>query len=257
MATITWKASYGLALKDLNFASLYYGSKYVRSSGTFAVHYDLDKLGYFRDEFRGSGFTYDAAGIPIAGTVKSYTFVLDGKALGIVSGIAAPVTSIVKAARSKSTSDDMAVYRLALAGDDTITGGRASDLLEGFAGKDKLQGGIGSDKLFGGAGADSFVYKSIRDSTVDFAGRDRIQDFSRSEKDKIDLSGIDANLERAGNQAFTFLGTGAFHQTKGELRYEKAGGQTHVYGDVNGDGVADFAVTSKGYVTLAKGDFFL
>ena len=59
-------------------------------------------------------------------------------------------------------------------------------------------------------------------------GRDRIHDFSRNGGDKINLSGIDANTVREGNQAFTFIGKSDFHEKAGELRYEKVAGQTYV-----------------------------
>ncbi|WP_210496693.1 calcium-binding protein [Microvirga antarctica] len=143
------------------------------------------------------------------------------------------------------------------AGNDVLNGGLGKDQIRGDAGKDKIYGGNGADKLWGGADADVFVYKSVADSTVRSAGRDTIYDFSLRQDDRIDLRGIDAKADRGGNQAFTFIGKSAFHDVAGELRYATVGKNTYLYGDVNGDGVADFAIHLKGALALTKGDFYL
>ena len=58
-----------------------------------------------------------------------------------------------------------------------------------------------------------------------------------------------------GNQAFTFIGTQAFHNVKGELHFPSAYGV--VQGDTNGDGVADFAIKVAGISSLVAADFVL
>lgn len=136
-------------------------------------------------------------------------------------------------------------------GNDTLRGGAGRDRLEGGAGRDRLDGGAGRDDLFGGAGADVFVFARLGDS-VRGANRDRIADFARG-SDKIDVSGIDANAGRAGDQAFSFIGRAGFSDKAGELRF--AGGV--VAGDVNGDGRADFEIGLSGITALARGDFIL
>jgi hypothetical protein len=88
---------------------------------------------------------------------------------------------------------------------------------------------------------------------------DVITDFSHSEADKIDLSKIDAKVGVGGNQSFTFIGTSAFPGGggvgAGKLRYEQVGNETHILGDVNGDGVADFMIVLSGQLNLQSGDF--
>ncbi|MGO4571508.1 calcium-binding protein [Microvirga sp. 2TAF3] len=254
MARLIWNASYGLDLRDFNLSSLYYGTSYTSKSTVFAVNYSYLS---FRDEFRGYGFTYDAKGVPNGGTVTSYAGFLSGKKLGSIDGMNIPIVKFAKAAGTASRSDDFGIYKLALAGNDTIAGGKAGDRIEGFGGDDKLAGGIGADRLYGGTGADTFIFKSVRDSAVDKTGRDTIFDFSAKQKDKIDLSGIDANIMRAGNQAFTFIAKQDFHNKPGELRYETVKGYTYIYGDVNGDGQADFSIQLKGAISLAKSYFIL
>lgn len=148
-------------------------------------------------------------------------------------------------------------YLFGGAGNDAVWGGAGNDQLEGNAGNDQLHGGIGADKLAGGAGADTFLFRSIAESTVGASGRDTISDFSQTEKDRINLSVIDANNKVAGDQAFTFIGAETFHKVAGELRYEQVGGGTLVHGDVNGDGNADFSILVDAGITFKAGDFIL
>lgn len=148
-------------------------------------------------------------------------------------------------------------YLFGGAGNDAIWGGAGNDVLEGNAGNDQLHGSIGADRLAGGAGTDTFLFRSIAESTVGVAGRDTITDFSQTDKDRINLSVIDANGKLAGDQAFAFIGAERFHKVAGELRYEKAGGDTFVHGDVNGDGNADFSILVDASITFKAGDFIL
>lgn len=142
-------------------------------------------------------------------------------------------------------------------GNDTLAGDSGNNILKGGAGNDRIEGGLGADKLYGGSGADTFFFRSVKDSTVAASGRDKIHDFSKSQKDKLDLSAIDANTKAGGNQAFDFIGTKKFSKTAEELRYEKKNGDTYVYGDVNGDGKADFAIVLDPSLSLSKSDFIL
>ena len=95
---------------------------------------------------------------------------------------------------------------LGLGGIDTITGG---------SGNDTITGGLGADSLTGGLGADTFVYTVKGDSSN--AVRDRIVGFDLI-GDVIDLGLIDANAGVVDDQAFTYLGTGTFTGTIGEVR---------------------------------------
>ncbi len=144
-----------------------------------------------------------------------------------------------------------------LGGNDRIDGREGNDRLNGGSGNDTLTGGKGADALQGGAGADIFVFKSITDSTVSASGRDTIGDFSRKQGDRIDLKGIDANTKTDGDQAFGFIATQGFHKKAGELRYEIKGGDTYLFGDVDGDGKADFSIRIDGSIAFTKYDFVL
>ncbi len=138
-------------------------------------------------------------------------------------------------------------------GDDTIIGGNGADTLNGAAGNDVIRGGPGADLLTGGTGADTFVF-----GPGDIAPGptyDTITDFSHAQLDLIDLHLIDADLSLNNDQAFTFLGTGAFTHTPGELHYAAVSGGLMVSGDINGDGLADFQFKVQGVSSLQASDF--
>jgi Ca2+-binding RTX toxin-like protein len=129
-----------------------------------------------------------------------------------------------------------------------IRGGRGADTIIGGGLTDQIWGGLGADLLEGGGGNDYFEYFSAAESTA--AARDTILDFTRG--DRINLIAIDSDGNAAnGNNAFTFLGSGAFTGQAGQLRaYQVQNWDWIVEGDVNGDGVADLVIA----VTTADGD---
>lgn len=142
-------------------------------------------------------------------------------------------------------------------GNDVVKGDSGDDYLSGGTGLDKLTGGLGKDQMHGGAGADTFIFLSVADSTVAKAGLDTILDFSQAQKDKIDLSAIDAKVSTGIDNSFTFIGTAAFSQKEGQLRYKVSGGDTFIYGDTNGDGASDFKIALEGTFKLKTTDFIL
>ncbi|HEY0311187.1 MAG TPA: tandem-95 repeat protein [Allosphingosinicella sp.] len=121
-----------------------------------------------------------------------------------------------------------------------IFAGSGNDTLIGGAGNDLIFGGLGSDTLTGGGGNDVFTFTDVSQSIG--ANVDRITDFTLG--DKIDLSQIDADTSQAGDQAFTFIGSGTFTNHAGELRaeYDAAHDVWTVQGDVNGDGITDITI---------------
>jgi Ca2+-binding RTX toxin-like protein len=143
-----------------------------------------------------------------------------------------------------------------LSGDDRLRGQWGNDNLKGGNGDDELVGGLGSDFLRGNRGNDAFVFNSVSESRAGATTRDVIRDFTTA--DVIDLHGIDANVLVGRNQAFTFIGSGAFTGA-GQLRFEADGaGNTLVQANVNGDLTADFEIHLQGFTrALGKGDFLL
>jgi Ca2+-binding RTX toxin-like protein len=139
------------------------------------------------------------------------------------------------------------------AGNDLLRADEGADSLSGGLGTDTMEGGPGADTLAGGAGADLFIF---RDGDVSMTP-DRIVDFVHADGDRVSLASIDANTQLTGDQKFGFIGTASFHHVAGELRYAAVNGVDTVYGDTNGDGVADFAIVMPGAGTLISTDFIL
>ena len=147
-------------------------------------------------------------------------------------------------------------YVVGSSGNDILYGMAGTDILEGGSGNDTLVGGGGSDVLFGDVGADRFVF-ATGDLARDPYVTDAILDFHRYEGDRIDVSGIDARSGVGGDQAFTWIGTGAFTRVAGQMRFLTDGQDAMVEMDTNGDGVADLTLLFSGVSTLAASDFIL
>lgn len=139
---------------------------------------------------------------------------------------------------------------------DRITGDAGVNELFGDDGNDLLIGGAGQDLTVGGAGADRFLFAD-GDLSASIARADLIGDFSRADRDRIDLRGVDANTATTGDDAFTFIGQGAFTGVAGELRYAFANGETVLSGDTNGDRVADLFIRVEDQQALVQTDFIL
>lgn len=129
-------------------------------------------------------------------------------------------------------------------GADQLFGAQHGDILRGQAGNDLLAGGLGADILVGGLGADTFVYGGSLDSTPQAVDVIRAGDGAaafelagRAGGDRIDLSAIDANILRPGNQAFVFNGTAA-----GGLSFAESRGDTLVRGNLDNDAAFELVI---------------
>ena len=101
------------------------------------------------------------------------------------------------------------------AGNDALVGTSGSDTLRGVGGNDRLTGNAGGDVLIGGTGADTFDFDvashsvgSSRDVLRGGDGGSSFDGAGGAAGDRIDVSGIDANVVASGNQAFVVGGTG-------------------------------------------------
>ena len=121
-----------------------------------------------------------------------------------------------------------------------------------------LIGGPGLDILDGGAG-DNVVIQSVAVGTpgndIGPGTSDVIQDFAG---DVIALAAVDANLDAGGDQAFSFIGTGAF-SAAGQLRFFADGaGNTIIEGNVDNNLGADFQIALHNFTgQLHASDFLL
>jgi Ca2+-binding RTX toxin-like protein len=169
----------------------------------------------------------------------------------------------------------------ALAGNDTVFGGAGNDVIFGRSGNDRVQGGVGDDVLnggndkdrlfgddgvdtihggrggdiiiggdgndlmLGGYGHDVFVYLDLSDARFAEEGfEEAIDDLSN--KDRVDLSAIDADVNTDGNQAFVLVDK--FTGTAGELtiNFDSEEGETYFKVDVDGDSNGDMLIELDG-----------
>ena len=131
---------------------------------------------------------------------------------------------------------------------ENVTGSGGNDRLAGNDSANVINGLGGQDVLSGRGGNDRFVFDS-----VSHANGDTVTDFTTG--DQLDFHAMDANSNVSGDQAFTWLDTGGFTGSAGQLREYDRDGAHYVAGDVNGDGVADFTIKISGNTNLSSGDF--
>lgn len=131
------------------------------------------------------------------------------------------------------------------AGDDSYGG-------TNFA--DKIDGGAGLDTLDGGKGKDVFVF-DLGDSAALAGDADVIENFN-VKQDRIDLSIIDTNAVKDGDQAFKFFGAGDLGGKPG-INIDKITGQTIVNIDSDGDATADMLIVLDGSYNLTAANFIL
>ncbi|MDB5526491.1 MAG: cadherin domain protein [Rhizobium sp.] len=160
-----------------------------------------------------------------------------------------------------SSIENLAGSRFAdvLTGDDkanTLDGRGGNDIIDGGIGRDMLVAGLGTDSLTGDAGADRFIF-AAGDTSKARDKADTISDFGTGAGDVIDLSVIDANDRKKGDQAFDFIGGDAFGDHAGELRVVRENSDSWVMGDIDGDGKADFTIHLDGNVNLGASHFDL
>lgn len=129
-----------------------------------------------------------------------------------------------------------------LGGADLLSGAGGTDFLLGGDGNDRLIGGTGADVLIGGRGADIFVFElatqsapGARDILRAGDGAVAFEGAGAAAGDRIDLSAIDANTARAGDQAFSLGGTGV-----ARLSFVESGTDTIVRGNTDGDAAFEF-----------------
>ncbi len=141
------------------------------------------------------------------------------------------------------------------AGNDRIDGGAGNDTIRGDAGDDRIIGGLGRDLMYGGSGNDVFEFRSSAETghTIDTA--DQILDFRAG--DRIDVSPIDADPNRPGNQAFVLDTDGKVGA--GEIQiHHLDGGKSLLAFNLYGDDTPEFAiVVQDGGHTYTNADFFL
>ncbi|WP_407151416.1 M10 family metallopeptidase C-terminal domain-containing protein [Bradyrhizobium sp. ORS 86] len=197
----------------------------------------------------GGSNTLDCSGYSVAQTIDLHPGAFSSIG-GLIHNIGIATNTIIQTAIAGSGNDSLIANDYGC----TLVGGAGNDTLIGGAGADRLVAGSGADTMTGGAGADTFVF-AAGDVTAASGTHDLITDFV-SGVDHIDLSGIDAISTTSVQDAFRFIGLSGFDHTAGELdyRYNSSLGVTVVQGDINGDGIADFAIDLTGNIAIAASD---
>src|SRR5215510_1614154 len=128
--------------------------------------------------------------------------------------------------------------------DNLITGNNGSNTVVGSPANDG--GGYdGLDTMTGLGGGDVFVWTSTAESGVAGNEADVITDFNRAEGDLIAVNLIDADVTVAGNQAFTFTGTGPF-TAPGQISFFTTATDTFILFNTDGDANQEMTIRLAG-----------
>ncbi len=243
MATIVASGKLGFSLGYVDFFALTQGDSYVATSTEFRVSYGGGEY----DEFHGKGFKYNADGYPIAGTVKSYAYSSGDGVVIKLSDLNVKAVDIAAAARTVSTSDDIALINReldrsddnfigaakgddfsSLGGSDDLEGRGGKDDLDGGAGKDVLSGGDGNDTLTGGLGDDRFRFdaglgKSNVDVITDFEVRGDTIALDHDIFRKLGTGGLDKDAFFVGDEAHDRSDRIIYNDKSGKLFYDPDG----------------------------------
>ena len=132
-------------------------------------------------------------------------------------------------------------------------GSAKADRFLGSPSANWFQGGLGRDIAAGGAGRDTYDFDTVQQSPPGPSFRDTIVDFAPGQ-DVIDLSGIDADATRPGDQAFQFIGRAALTAVPGTLAYALLGGNTILRGNVDADPAPELELQLNGNKSLTERD---
>ncbi|WP_298955134.1 calcium-binding protein [uncultured Methylobacterium sp.] len=195
----------------------------------------------------------------MVGGLGDDTYYVDNTA-DIVNELSGQGTDTIITSVDLSLSDSQSIERLiagTVSGGLSLSGNLLANTIVGGEGADTLIGGEGSDRLTGGGGRDTFRYRTISEAGLSTT-RDVIRDFVRGE-DVVDLTAIQAVAGSTSDQAFSFIGTGAYTGQAGELRATQNGSVAVLQGDINGDRRSDFQIYLANITdsTLQASDFLL
>jgi Ca2+-binding RTX toxin-like protein len=212
---------------------------------------DIDSLGNFTYQWQTN------LGVLATSTSKTYTLTKNEVGEKVwVTVIYTDKLGTLEKVESSVTKDAVSISKKASIADDELTGNSKANKLSGGAGNDTLIGGLGKDTLTGGVGSDIFKFNAVNDTAAITKNADTITDFKSSEKDKIDLSAIDANSKLIGNQAFKFVsGTQFDSNLIGQIYFNSK--DQNVYGTTSADNKLEFIIHLTGVTNVTPEDFIL
>lgn len=139
------------------------------------------------------------------------------------------------------------------AGNDLIDGGAKRDIITGGLGNDIIYGGTGNDKLYGNAGDDTLIGEEGKDRLIGGEGNDFLDGGSGNDR-LVGQKGSDILNGGAGND--TLLGGGhadVLDGGTGDDHYHGGGGRdTFVFGDDSGSDVIRAFQNNKDTIDLSS-----
>src|SRR5262245_58916160 len=157
--------------------------------------------------------------------------------------------SEVEALRTDSPTGTVELDLVGNEFDNRITGNNGQNTIVGSAGNDG--GGYDAlDLMTGNGGGDVFVWTSTAESGVAGNEADVITDFNRTQGDLIAVNPIDADVTAAGNQAFTFIGTGPF-TAPGQISFFTTATNTFIPLNTDADAAQEMTIRLEGVPAVA------
>lgn len=243
--------------------------EFLSLSGTASINATGNSLGNILSGNSGNNVLNGMAGTDImVGGLGNDTYhvdnvgdVLSEKANGGTDSVLSSVTytlgtalenlSLTGSAAINGTGNELVNRLVGNSANNTLNGMAGNDILSGGAGDDILIGGAGRDGLTGGAGSDVFEFNALSEMGLTSTTWDVINDFIGG-TDRIDLSTLDANSATTENDAFSEVidGASAF-SAAGQLKLVDG----VLYGNIDGDADAEFAIQLVGVSSVTLADF--
>lgn len=157
-------AGKALDMTALNFAHVLKSDKAHVTKTVIRID-NIDEA--WRDRFNGK-FSANYFSQTLTGTAKSWvrTNYWTGNPIFEISGLSLSAAAVIKAAKSKTLTDDRSIIQSAFSGNDNINGSDENDVLHGYAGNDTFHGGLGLDAIDGGSGTQDRLSYDDRNEAV-------------------------------------------------------------------------------------------
>lgn len=198
MAKVNVLTTGNFNMMSADIGDLYEADSYVRTSTTFKA---IWQGGNEYDLFTGTGFSFNAQGEPISGTVTGYKYYNFGNQVQVTNA-SIPATTLASYAQADNT---VGAFQYVLSGNDSLTGNTGRDKLYGYNGNDTINGGANTDTMVGGLGNDVYIVDIATDVVTELSGQGT--DLIKSSV-SYDLTDTDGTGSNGGNvERLTLTGT--------------------------------------------------
>jgi len=135
-----------IEMGNIDIRSMWQGPTDSRTSIGFTV----DAGDHYLERYSGFGLQYDAAGMPVAGTITGLVETISGLQTYAITGANLAVGQINAWAATDDTHSALAAL---FPGHDTLIGGSGNDKFLSTSAGQYLYGGAGADRITGGVGS--------------------------------------------------------------------------------------------------------